>query len=166
MTAAIARRSPAWWAGDVRPDQVVQVIEDAFPEVRTVYFGNATGKWWALYGRQGIDERWLEADTPQGLCEAIIESVPRPLRRRPHPDAPCRVSQVSTVRTGGHAVPPRSGPAPVPRAGVSAAGHFTHPLFPPPSRLRRLLDGCRHRLLGEGGDKWRMVRADGSWASR
>ncbi|TDC75212.1 hypothetical protein [Actinomadura sp. 7K507] len=155
MTAAITHPSPAWWADEIRPDQVVKVIENAFPEVRTVFFGNATRKWWALYGRQGIDERWLEADTPQQLCEAIMESVPRPLRRRPHHDAPCPVSQVSTVRTGEHPVPHGFGPASVPRAGVPASH---------PGRLRRVLDGCRRFFLGADGEDWCMVRSDGSWA--
>lgn len=158
MTIAMPHRSSAWWADDIRPEQVVQIIEAAFPQVRTVYFGNATGRWWALCGRPDVDEKWIEADTAQKLYEAIVGGVPCPSRQAERPAAQPAVGRTPTARTAGRAMPQRPAPGPmhaVPRIdGAPVALHIAQLLLPPPSRMRRFLDGCRHFFLGGEGDDW------------
>ncbi|MDL4771523.1 MULTISPECIES: hypothetical protein [Thermomonosporaceae] len=50
--------------------RTVQGLQEQFPGVR-VWFGRATGSWWALVPSRG-GPRLVEAPTPEGLRTSII----------------------------------------------------------------------------------------------
>jgi hypothetical protein len=153
VTAATMELPSAWWAEDIKPDQVVRIIREALPRVRAVYFGEATGKWWALSGWAGIDETWVEADTPQMLYEKIVDAAPRLPHRQVRPSGP---PPWPSRRPDGRATLSPSVSAPVTRLPASPQmsreqwappSHREEPsrssLYPEPGRWRRFLDRCR-----------------------
>lgn len=67
----VTSMGPTWWASDIRSEHVAAVIRDAFPSVRSVYFGHATRRWWALVG-----DRMVEAADPDQLYRQIRATRP------------------------------------------------------------------------------------------
>ncbi|GAA2618648.1 hypothetical protein SMC26_40220 [Actinomadura fulvescens] len=171
MTTATMNRPAVWWSEDITPAQVVQIIKEAFPRVRAVYFGEATRQWWALVGRAGVDETWVEADSPQTLYEKIVGRTPH-LPRRPatRPTAP---PSWPAVGPDGRATPQMGTSLPTvhPSTFQQTAAHqwspspqmlgtsprhvasSRRPLRSKLGRWRRLVDRCRRALgISNGGD--------------
>ncbi|WP_067826970.1 hypothetical protein [Actinomadura kijaniata] len=164
MTTATMNRPAVFAVADIGTEQVVADIKRHFPGV-LAWFGEFTGKWWAV-----VDDRMIEADTPGQLHQQISDASPKTI---------VGVLVEETGAVGSAAPPPWPLPAPRPPAPlrVNAARREPAPRcvdvlprhvdvsprrtesaypppFPEPGRWRRFTDR-RRRLLGiSTGEDW------------
>jgi hypothetical protein len=120
---------PVWWPSDADHEQVIADVKRRFPWA-CAWFGEYTGKWWALAGNCIV-----EADTPSELHERIASALEAASARR-----------INALRFGVVFESPKT-------EWIGARAYGGGSFSPPPGRLLRCWDGVRRFLLGPTDDR-------------